>query len=92
MAIIELPTELQIGWPLVCAICRVQLSLDKATAGLVNADDYQAFACVSHFSETELLILGWADFITYERKRYLQRGQKQNDLLYGGMGDASLNS
>lgn len=91
MAIIELPTELQIGWPLVCAICRVPLSLDKATAGFVDADNRQAFACVSHFSEIALLLLGWANFIACERRRYLQHDQKQSDLLYGGRGSARFN-
>lgn len=92
MAIVVVPADLQIGDPLFCSICCVRLYLDKATAGLFNADNQQVFACVSHFSELELLIRGWAEFVAYERRRYeVNQQQKPDKLLYGGR-DAWLNS
>ena len=67
MAIVASPKELRIIEPLKCSVCCVKLWLSKATAGLFDADNHQAFACVSHFSEVELLIVGWANFIAAER-------------------------
>ena len=40
---------------LTCAICSVKLTLDKATAGFLDCNGHQAFACVSHFSEVDNL-------------------------------------
>jgi hypothetical protein len=84
MSIVQCPEELQISEPLNCAICRVKLLLTKATAGLHDADNHQAFACVSHFSEVELLIVGWADFIIRER----HKAKRKSDV---GVGNAWLN-
>jgi hypothetical protein len=81
MAIVS--TTLELPTPLTCVICRVDLSLDKATAGLYDSSNHQAFACVSHFSEVEKLILGWADFITAELQKSLERGQQPASLIYG---------
>jgi hypothetical protein len=69
MAILKIPTKLSTITPLFCSICRVKLHLDKATAGMLAADNRQAWACVSHFSEVELLIVGWADFMAHERAK-----------------------
>jgi hypothetical protein len=78
--------------PLTCAICQVNLSLDKATAGLYDCDNQQAFACVSHFMEVEKLITGWADFLTVELEKYRQRGHEPARLIYPGQsGYARLN-
>jgi hypothetical protein len=91
MAIVDLPTGLKVVLPLTCSVCGVTLTLDKATAGLVDADGRQAFACVSHFLEVELLVRGWAVFVTDERKRYLDQGKEPKDLLYyQGANDAWL--
>jgi len=91
MAIIDLPAELHISLPLACSVCGVALPLDKATAGLVTADGQQAFACVSHFLEVELLVRGWATFIAEERRHYLEQGKEPEDLLYRqGVEDAWL--
>lgn len=68
---------------LLCPLCSVSLSLDKATAGFYDADGRQTFACVSHFAETEKIIMGWADFIIRERAKCLSRGMEQSDPLYG---------
>lgn len=83
MAITSLPTSLTDIDGLICAICSVKLSLDKATAGLLDGGGHQVFACVSHFSEVEKLITGWADFMAVERYRYLHRGQEPATLIYG---------
>ncbi|MGH7196384.1 MAG: hypothetical protein ACREGJ_01300 [Candidatus Saccharimonadales bacterium] len=91
MAIVELPEILQAQIPLACSICRVNLLLSKATAGLFDADNQQAFACVSHFSEVELLIVGWADFIAVERRKRKRR-ELEAEALYGKVGtDAWFN-
>ena len=89
MSIVYLPKELQRAFPLTCAICRVRLLLDKATAGLFDADNHQAFACVSHFSEVELLIVGWADFVASERAKREHRRQEDNAL---GVSNAWLDT
>ena len=68
---------------LTCASCQVSLSLDKATAGLLDRKGHQTFACVSHFSEVEKLITGWADFMATERYEYLRQGREPQDLMFG---------
>lgn len=82
MAITYLPPDL-IDVSLTCAICSVKLTLDKATAGSLDCNGQQVFACVSHFLEVEKLITGWADFLAKERFKYLRKGQSPEDLLYG---------
>ena len=89
MAITKIPKELQRDKPLVCSICRVNLLLSKATAGPFNSENCQCFACVSHFSEVELLITGWADFMATERFRYECQKRKAEAM---GAGNAWLNS
>jgi hypothetical protein len=89
MAIVNVPKNLNSQLPLTCAICKVRLQLDKATAGLLNAKNEQAFACVSHFSETGKLIVGWADFTAEERKKFLRLWPGRVGLICGGYsGDA----
>lgn len=85
MAVIHLPSELQTK-DLCCAICRVKLSLSRATAGLYDANNQQTFACISHLFEVEKLINGWADFMAQERIKRLRQGQEPVNLLYGGGG------
>ena len=92
MAITRLPSDFMLANPLTCAICSVSLALDKATAGLYDGHGHQVFACVSHFSEVEKLILGWADFTADERRKYLHQGQEPDDLIYGGGRNAWLNT
>jgi hypothetical protein len=85
MAITQIPKEISVKDRLACSICRVSLLLNKATAGLFDANNRQAFACVSHFSEVELLIIGWADFMADERRKY----QRQKAL---GVSNAWLDT
>lgn len=92
MAIIDLPPKLHNVQQLVCAICHVKLLLSKATAGLFDASNHQAFACISHFLEVELLIVGWADFTARERRRYEQQKQKASTLIYERWDNAWLDS
>ena len=84
MAITRLPTDMTTK-ALVCAICASDLSLDRATVGLFDADNQQAFACVSHLYEVEKLIIGWVDFLIRERYRHLQQSQEPVNLIFGGM-------
>jgi hypothetical protein len=83
MATTNLPLALGIPVPLQCALCAVQLPLDKATAGMVDAHNRQAFACVSHFAEVEKLIVGWADFAACERRIYATLVHAPSSLMYG---------
>lgn len=83
MAVTRLPPNIVDANTLTCAICNVQLPLDKATAGLLDRKGRQSFACVSHFSEVEKLISGWADFMAAERYKYLREGQEPQTLIYG---------
>lgn len=92
MAIAELPAELGIKLPLACSICNVKLPLPKATVGLLTAENEQAFACVSHFMEVELLIRGWADFVITERRKYRQQGRAANSFIYEGWSNARFDS
>lgn len=81
MAITKVPPDFELAEPLICAICSVKLTLDKATAGMLDSDRRQTFACVSHFSEVEKLIMGWADFTAKERYKSLHNGYEPQDLL-----------
>lgn len=89
MSIVHIPQELQLNEPLTCSICRVRLYFSKATAGFFDADNRQAFACISHFSEVELLIMGWADFMAAERHKHERRKREAEAL---GVGNVWLNS
>ena len=80
MAIISVSQDVLM--PLTCAICRVNLSLAKATAGLYTHDNHQAFACISHLFEVEKLILGWADFISAELEKLNQQGGGDDYRFY----------
>jgi len=73
MGIVSLPPEMDPGKPIDCAICAVRIALTGATAGQHNGRGCQLFACVSHFMEVNLLILGWADVVIQERKEDQQR-------------------
>ena len=84
MAITRLPERIS-SKGLTCAICSVDLPLERATAGLFDADNTQKFACVSHLYEVEKLILGWTDFLIAERRRYLKQSDEPVNLIYGVM-------
>lgn len=72
MAITKLQSGYKLPKPLVCAICAVNLTLDQATAGSFDHSRRQVFACVSHFSEVEKLINGWADFFAAEQRKHVE--------------------
>jgi hypothetical protein len=88
MAIVYIPPELGIKRPMACAICGVVLALQNATAGLIDTNNQQAFACVSHFAEVERLIVGWADFAAHQRQAFQERmlgqGGPHYDSAHGG--------
>lgn len=67
-----------------CALCGVGLSLDKATAGMLKADKTQAYACISHFWEVELLVVRWADFLAHQRREYVLSHDNPIDTVFGG--------
>ena len=85
MSITKLPSHLKVNQPMICSICMVDLSLERATAGLFDADNQQVFACVSHLYEVEKLILGWVDFLIRERYRRLQQSDEPVNLIFGGL-------
>jgi hypothetical protein len=88
MAIVYIPPELGSKRPMACAICGVALALQNATAGLMDANNQQAFACVSHFAEVERLIVGWADFAAHQRQAFQERMLGQGGAHYGGHHNA----
>jgi len=93
MGIVSLPPEMNPGEPIDCAICAVRIALTGATAGQHNGRGCQMFACVSHFMEVELLVLGWADFVIQDRERELKAGREPRYQRYKGDGpDVRLNS
>lgn len=73
---IKIPPELNLIAQ-TCAICGVNLPFARATAGHYDADNRQAFSCTSHLSEVELLIMGWADFMTAQRNKYMQEAKEE---------------
>lgn len=81
MAITKLPAGFRLDKPLICAICGVDLTLDKATAGMSDSRGHQTFACVSHFSEIERLITGWADFMAKECYLHLYQDHELQELI-----------
>jgi hypothetical protein len=83
MAVVHMPSERPFE-ETTCAVCHVALVPEKATAGLFDANNRQVFACISHFSEVEKLILGWADFLASERRRCFEQGEEPAFLIYGG--------
>ncbi len=74
MSIIHFPDDVVAKKQVICAICEQGISLDKATAGFLDADHYQAFACNAHFWEGNRFILGWVDFAAGERRKLLSQG------------------
>lgn len=72
---IKIPTELNLIVQ-TCALCGVNLPFARATAGHYDAANQQAFSCVSHLSEVELLIVGWADFMAAERNKYMREAKE----------------
>lgn len=91
MTLIKLPTT-GLRLPLCCAICLNRLTTQTGTAGLIDSNNRQAFACISHFSEIELLLTGWADFLWSERQKYRKPEIQPNQLIYEGMSYAWPNS
>jgi hypothetical protein len=86
MAITRLYTGCKLPSPFVCAICGVKLTLDTATAGPLDSTRRQMFACVSHFSEVEKLINGWAEFFVAERRKQMEIELRNGGLVPGEGG------
>jgi hypothetical protein len=87
MAVIKLYSGYKLPETLVCVICDVKLTLDKATAGPLDGERQQMFACVSHFSEVEKLINGWADFFIAEQRRRMERELRGRGLIPMEVGE-----
>lgn len=65
----------------VCALCEKEIPLSKATAGLFDAEDKQAFACNDHFWHGHDYIIGWVDFGASEQLRLLARGESPETMI-----------
>lgn len=74
MSIIHFPSDVVAKEQVSCAICELNIPLDKATAGFLSADHGQVFACNAHFWEGNRFILGWVDFAAGERRILLSQG------------------
>jgi hypothetical protein len=86
MAIVSFPSDLQFPATLTCAICAQPIAPAIATAGQLDADNRQAFACNSHFGEANKYILGWIDFAAAQHLLLLSRGIGPNNLNGGTYG------
>lgn len=84
MPVVKFPDDLVPQEVVGCAICQKDIPLDKATAGFIDADNRQAFACNAHFWEGNKYITGWVDFAARERMRARSMGIDLNNLLSGG--------
>ncbi len=74
MPIVKFPNDLVLQEVVPCAVCQKDIPLDKATAGFIDAENRQRFACNSHFWEGNKYITGWIDFAACERLRMLNAG------------------
>lgn len=74
MSITHFPGDVVAKEQVLCAICELGIPLDKATAGFLDANRSQAFACNAHFWEGNRFILGWVDFAAGERRKQLSQG------------------
>lgn len=50
-----------------CVLCGRIVSLEDLTAGMVDAQNNQTFACNGHFWDEHQFIVGWAEFATEQR-------------------------
>ena len=87
MAITQLSNDEPVPEHILCAICGRYMSPTEATAGLLNADSQQQFACNGHFWNPHQFIAGWADFMATERAK---RTRNQFLADYGGASDAQF--
>ncbi len=83
MSVVQFPDDLVLQEVVACAICQKEIPLDKATAGFIDADNRQTFACNTHFWEGNKYITGWVDFAARERLRAFTTGANYNDLFGG---------
>jgi hypothetical protein len=67
MAIISWPEDTPLRPQETCAVCLQLRSLADLTAGFVDAQHGQLFACNDHFWHVSELIVGWADAVSSAR-------------------------
>ena len=75
MAIVYSPDNQKPDTMITCVVCREQKPLRTMSAGLVDAQHNQAFACESHYSEFRRLVIGWVDFAIEQHNAL-----RQNDI------------
>jgi len=68
-----------------CVICGRHIPSAEATAGLLDVDNQQQFACNGHFWNPHQFIAGWADFMAAER---VKQTHDQFAFEYGEVPDA----
>ena len=88
MPVVQFPNDLVLQEVVGCSICQKDIPLDKATAGFIDTDNRQRFACNSHFWEGNKYITGWIDFAARERLRTLHAGMEPSGLRSIGGGNA----
>jgi hypothetical protein len=74
MPILYFPDDLRPPKTVTCAICGTAVPISKASAGLLDAEGNQAFACSNHFYRGREYIIGWVDFGARIRLKLLGRG------------------
>lgn len=75
MAIIQYPDDIPSPDLVTCVICREQKPMSSMSAGLVDAQEQQAFACESHYHEFRRLVIGWVDFAIQQHQ-----SQRRGDI------------
>jgi hypothetical protein len=88
--IIQLPNNQPLPELLSCVICGRRIPPSDATAGLLDANNTQAFACNGHFWNRHQYITGWADFAFKQRLKLKRRGVSDDEHQQAGQGAANV--
>jgi hypothetical protein len=76
MAITSIPGNRPLDEPVRCVICGCEAPLADLTAGLVDATGKQQFACFGHSWDGSKFIVGWAAFVSKQRRVLAEAAQQ----------------
>jgi hypothetical protein len=71
MSIVSCPDDTTLSSAIQCVICQDVRTYADVSAGMLNTDGQQAFACDDHFRDGNRLYAGWIQFVVEERTRQL---------------------
>lgn len=87
MAITAWPHDVQVPSLLLCAICNEHREPHEVSAGFCDANGQQAFACNGHFLFGHQFILGWASFVSQQRK---DTSEKTENQIFAGADNGRM--